>query len=202
LPDDLRGERTGLRYVARPRHRLSVPERQVRRASDADALSLLQVCRSARDRFIIVLLGRTGLRRGEVVGLRRPDMHMALESTSVGCDVPGEHVHVIRREDAPNGAVAKSRRARVVPLDFLVVQAYDAYCWERGQVPAAAACDFVLVNLFRTPVGAAMRPGAVNELLAALSRRAGLDRPVHPHMLRHAFASNVLDAGGLVKFSV
>ncbi|HET6294374.1 MAG TPA: tyrosine-type recombinase/integrase [Kribbella sp.] len=41
-----------------------------------------------------------------------------------------------------------------------------------------------------------MRPGAVTELLAALSRRAILERPVHPHMLRHAFASNVLDAGG------
>jgi hypothetical protein len=76
LPEELRGERTGLRYIARPRHRLSTPERQVARASDADALALLQACRSARDRFIVVLLGRTGMRRGEVVGLRRPDMHL------------------------------------------------------------------------------------------------------------------------------
>jgi site-specific recombinase XerD len=54
----------------------------------------------------------------------------------------------------------------------------------------------VLVNLFRAPLGAPMRPAAVTELLTALSHRAGLERPVHPHMLRHAFASNVLDAGG------
>jgi len=159
-------------------------------------LAPLHACRSARDRFIVVLLGRTGMRRGEVVGLRRPDMHVALDSTAVGCDVSDEHLHVIRREDSPNGAVAKSRRSRVLPLDFLVVQAYDAYCLERARVGAATDCDFVLVNLFRPPVGAPMPPGAVNELLAALSRRAGLDRPVHPHMLRHAFASNVLDAGG------
>lgn len=196
LPEDLRGERTGLRFVARPRHRLSVPERQSARSSDDDALALLGACRSARDRVLVVLLGRAGLRRGEAAGLRRPDMHMALDSRSVGCDVPGEHLHVVRREDAPNGATAKSPRSRIVPLDFLVVQAYDAYCWERQQVPAAARCDFVLVNLFREPLGAPMRPGAVTELLAALSRRAGLERPVHPHMLRHAFASNVLDAGG------
>jgi integrase/recombinase XerD len=196
LPDELRGGRTGLRYIARSRHRLSVPERQADLATDADARALLRACRSARDRFIVVLLGRTGLRRGEAAGLRRPDMHMALDSTSVGCDVPGEHLHVVRREDAANGAVAKSRRSRVVPLDFLVVQAYDAYCWERAQVREAASCDFVLVNLFRQPLGAPIRPGAINELLAALSRRAGLDRPVHPHMLRHAFASNVLAAGG------
>jgi len=54
----------------------------------------------------------------------------------------------------------------------------------------------VLVNLFREPVGAPMRPGAVNELLAALSRRAGLGREIHPHMLRHCLGSNVLEAGG------
>lgn len=41
-----------------------------------------------------------------------------------------------------------------------------------------------------------MRPGAINELLTALSRRARLAREVHPHMLRHGFASNVLEAGG------
>lgn len=56
--------------------------------------------------------------------------------------------------------------------------------------------QFVLVNLFREPLGAPMRPGALNELLSALSRRAGLAREVHPHMLRHGFGSNVMDVGG------
>lgn len=41
-----------------------------------------------------------------------------------------------------------------------------------------------------------MRPDAVNELVSAASRRAGLAQAVRPHQLRHAFASNVLDAGG------
>ena len=36
-----------------------------------------------------------------------------------------------------------------MPLDFLVVQAQEAYCWERLQVSAAAACEFMLANLFR-----------------------------------------------------
>jgi integrase/recombinase XerD len=54
----------------------------------------------------------------------------------------------------------------------------------------------VLVNLFREPVGAPMRPGALNELLADLSRRARLERPVHPHMLRHSFGTSLMAAGG------
>lgn len=38
---------------------------------------------------------------------------------------------MVRREDNPNGAWAKSRRERVVPLDFLTVQAFDTYEFER-----------------------------------------------------------------------
>jgi integrase/recombinase XerD len=56
----------------------------------------------------------------------------------------------------------------------LVVQAWDGYWWDRAKCARAADCDFVLVNLAREPVEAPMQPGAVNEVLAALSRRAGL----------------------------
>jgi site-specific recombinase XerD len=110
----------------------------------------------------------------------------------------GEHLHVVRRDISPRGGFAKSRRSRVVPVDGLLVQAWDAYWWERASCRAAEDCDFVLVNLAREPLGAPMRPAAINELFTALSRRAGLDRLVHPHMLRHGFASDVLDAGGTV----
>jgi site-specific recombinase XerD len=77
-----------------------------------------------------------------------------------------------------------------------VVAGHDQYVVERAGVSAAAASDFVFVNLFRPPLGAPMKPDAVNDLFVALSRRAGLQVGVRPHAMRHAFASNVLDAGG------
>jgi site-specific recombinase XerD len=104
---------------------------------------------------------------------------------------------VVRRDNV-NGAWAKSRRQRAVPLDFLVVQAFDGYEFERMAVDRAAGSDFVLVNLFREPIGAPMPPDAVNALIGAAGRRAGLDRSVTPHQLRHAFGSNLVDAGGTV----
>jgi site-specific recombinase XerD len=55
----------------------------------------------------------------------------------------------VRRDDNPNRAWAKSRRQRVVPLDFLTVQAFDSYEFERMRVAQAADSDFVFVNLFR-----------------------------------------------------
>ena len=119
----------------------------------------LAACRSARDRLIVLLLARAGLRRGEAAGLRRCDVHLLADSRPLGCGVPRAHLHVVRREDNPNGAWAKSRRQRVVPLDFLTVQAFDTYQFERMTVPAAADCDFVLVNLFRAPARCADAPG-------------------------------------------
>jgi integrase len=198
LPGAARGEEAGMAWRMRARHRLHEPERPVDRAADADIVAVLGACRSARDRLIVLLMARAGLRRAEVLGLRRSDVHLLLDSRVLGCEVMRAHLHVVRRQDNPNGAVAKSRRQRIVPLDFVTVQAFDTYEFERMRVPRAADSDFVLVNLFREPVGVPMRLDAVNDLVTAASRRAGLRHAPTPHQMRHAFASNVLDAGGAI----
>ena len=195
LPEAARGDEARMSWRMRARHRLPEPERPVDRAGDADIVALLGACRSARDRLIVLLMARAGLRRGELCGLRRSDVHLLNDSRPLGCEIPRAHLHVVRREDNPNGAWAKSRRQRVVPLDFLIVQAFDTYVFERMTVPGAATGDFVVVNLFREPLGAPMRPDGIGELLAAASRRAGLPRAITPHRLRHAFGSNAADAG-------
>ena len=198
LPEAARGENAGMSWRMRARHRLHEPERPVDRAADADIVAVLGACCSARDQLIVLLMARAGLRRADVLGLRRSDVHLLADSRALGCEVARAHLHVVRREDNPNGAVAKSRRQRAVPLDFVTVQAFDTYEFERMRVPQAARSDFVVVNLFRGPLGAPMRLDAVNDLVTAAARRAGLARPPTPHQMRHAFASNVLDAGGTI----
>jgi integrase/recombinase XerD len=196
LPGAARGEDGRMSWRMRARHRMREAEKPVERAADADIAAVVTACRSARDRLIVLLMARAGLRRGEVAGLRRSDVHLLGDSRPLGCDTPRAHVHVVRRGDNPNGAWAKSRRQRVAPLDFLTVQAFDTYQFERMSVPGASGSDLVFVNLFRAPVGAPMRLDAVNDLVAAASRRAGIDPVLRPHQLRHAFGSNVADAGG------
>jgi integrase/recombinase XerD len=196
LPDVARGEDGRMAWRMRARHRLREPETPVDRAGDEKIVALLRACCSARDRLLVLVMARAGLRRGELCGLRRGDVHLLADSRRLGCEVARAHLHVVRRDDNPNRAWAKSRRQRVVPLDFLVVQAFDTYEFERMRVAAAADSDLVFVNLFRAPIGAPLRPDAVGELLAAASRRAGLDTAIRPHQLRHAFASNVADSGG------
>jgi integrase len=115
LPAEARGEDGRMAWRMRARHRLREPETTIDRASDEQIVALLRACRSARDRLIVLLMARAGLRRGEVCGLRRSDVHLLVDSRRLGCDVARAHLHVVRRDDNPNQAWAKSRRQRVAP---------------------------------------------------------------------------------------
>ena len=197
LPVELRAEDGGLRYRVRPRHKLRAerPGRD-RAATQHEWEALLQAATCWRDRFLLVLLWFSGLRIGEALGLRRSDLHLMESASALGCQTAGAHLHVVRRENA-NGARAKSRRERAVPLAHHVLSYYDLYLDERERCRPAADCDFVLVNLFAEPLGAPMRYSRVAQLFSSLSRRAGLARPVTPHMLRHAAGSALTAHGGL-----
>lgn len=195
LPLEAQGEDSGLSYRLRARHRVQEPEAEVDRASDEEVVAMFLACRNARDRLIVLLLARVGLRRGQVAGLRRTDCHLLADSRAVGCDYEGPHLHVRRRQNS-NGAWSKSKKAWIMPVDFLVVQAFDQYTDERHEILGAGGSDFLLVNLFRDPLGAPVSPEAIGELCERLADRAGLARKVGPHMARRAFGSNVSDAGG------
>ena len=183
----------------RPRHRLREAKRgRPRTVSFEQFAGLMAACRTWRDRTIVALLGRGGLRRGEAVTLRMSDVHLAETSLDVGCVEPGPHLHVRRREDLDGGA-AKSLDPRIVPADDLVVSCLDRYLLERASVPEAANSDRLLINLDSAFRGRGMTPGRLGALLGSLSRRAGLEDVITPHRLRHSFASGLEASGaGLV----
>lgn len=104
-------------------------------------------------------------------------------------------MHVIRRQNV-NNAWSKSKKSWVMPVDFLVVQAFDPYVLERHDRLGAGGSDFLLVNLVRPPFGEPVTTAAIGELCSSLSRRAGLSRAVTPRRCRHVMASNVVDADG------
>lgn len=109
----LEARSAGMGYRMKARHRVKVPRKPRDRASDAEIVALFSACRSARDRFIVLLLARVGLRRGAAAGLRREDLHFMPDSTALGCAVAGSHLHVLRRENVNGGGPsAKWGRAR------------------------------------------------------------------------------------------
>jgi integrase/recombinase XerD len=118
---------------------------------------LVAAAANPRDRFLVGLIGMTGMRIGEALGLHRADMHFLTGSRVLGCSVPGPHVHVRRRADNTNGALAKSRFPRSIPVPEEAVTLYADYAHVRDlRLGELDQNPLVFVNLYRPPMGKAM----------------------------------------------
>ena len=98
----------------------------------------------------------TGARIGEALGLHREDMHLLTDSHVLGCSVAGPHLHVRRRADNTNGALAKSRFPRSIPVPEEAVTLYADYAHERHLRLGDEENPLVFVNCYRPPLGTAM----------------------------------------------
>jgi integrase len=148
--------------------------------------TVLSCCRRPREHFLVILLRDTGLQIGEVLGLRREDMHLLPDSRTLGRAVVGAHVHVRHRAN-PNGALAKLRFPRTVPVSDAVLASYGDYQHERAELVGEDSTEMVLVNLYHQPLGAPMTYRAAKGFFDRLAGECGF--PVRPHMLHHSAAS-------------
>ncbi|MFM8610136.1 MAG: tyrosine recombinase XerC [Burkholderiaceae bacterium] len=134
----------------------------------------------ARDAAIVELLYGCGLRVGELTGL---DLR-ASDRARGWIDLDAGEAHVL----------GKGSKRRSVPVGRKALQALQAWLTVRASGLPAAAQDEAA--LFVGTRGARMSAQAVWARLRRRSLQSGLATPVHPHMLRHSFASHVLQSSG------
>jgi integrase/recombinase XerC len=126
----------------------------------------------ARDKAMFELFYSSGLRLAELVNLN--------------VDVGSTIAH-----DGEVTVTGKGRKTRTVPVGSKARAALREWLGARAQVtrPGQPA-------LFVGARGERVNPAVVRRRLARWALRAGLGVHVHPHMLRHSFASHVLQSSG------
>jgi integrase/recombinase XerC len=132
---------------------------------------------AARDQAILELLYGSGLRIGELLGL-----DVAASGAARGwVDLPDATAHVL----------GKGSKRRSVPVGRAALAALQAWLALRGRLAAPGE-----PALFVSQRGTRLVPNQLRSRLKAQALRAGLPTHVHPHMLRHSFASHVLQSSG------
>jgi integrase/recombinase XerD len=127
-----------------------------------------------RDRAMLEVLYSTGLRVSELIGLRVLDL-----DRSVGC---------VR-------CIGKGDKERIVPIGKQALALVDRYLRDARPNLVPAGKQVHSPNLFINRRGVALSRVGVWKILSAYGRQAGLRVPLTPHMLRHSFATHLLERG-------
>ena len=135
---------------------------------------------AARDRAMFELFYSSGLRLSELTGLDLDDVNLQSGEAQV---------------------TGKGRKTRIVPVGRQALDAVTAWLPQRlalmsrrDGIPGEARDDSAA--LFISQRGSRLTPRSVQLRLDRWARQAGLGQHVHPHMLRHAFATHVLQSSG------
>jgi integrase/recombinase XerD len=124
-----------------------------------------------RDRAMIELMYAGGLRASEVADLRIDQLVMELGVTRV---------------------IGKGNKERIVPIGVPAIEATRAYL--AGGRPQLVRPGRVSPRLLLSRSGLPITRVVVWQIIVRYARRAGL-HDVHPHMLRHSFATHLLSGG-------
>ena len=127
-----------------------------------------------RDRAMLEVLYSTGLRVSELVSLRVSDL-----DSKIGC---------VR-------CIGKGDKERIVPVGRKALAIVDRYMREARPTLVRQAKAVNSPTLFVNRRGVSLSRVGVWKILSAYGRKAGLRTALTPHMLRHSFATHLLERG-------
>jgi integrase/recombinase XerC len=142
---------------------------------DADQMArLLQIpgddAETVRDRAIMELLYSSGLRLAELISTKLTDIDLGQGLITV---------------------TGKGRKTRIVPVGRMALDAIRAWLKVRGELARPEDQD-----LFVSVRGGPLSPRSVQARLKHWGKVQGVQQGIYPHLLRHSFASHVLESSG------
>jgi len=127
-----------------------------------------------RDRAIVELFYSTGIRLSELAGLNGSDIDYSLGLMKIR---------------------GKGKKERMVPVGDKAVTALRTYLDRRNEVPPRNMRNSSDEPIFVNRAGARLSARSIARILDKLVLASGLGRKVSPHMLRHTFATHMMEAG-------
>lgn len=177
----------GVRGPKRPKRlpKALPPDLALRYVEPGDDDPVDDVFARSRDQAIVELLYSSGLRLSELTGL---DLRYAQSGAyrSSGW---------LSRGEAEVQVLGKGGKRRTVPVGAAALAALDAWLAERAAF-AARVPDADPHALFLSRRGARLSNRAVQRLVRRIAIERGVPADVHPHVLRHSFASHLLQSSG------
>lgn len=137
----------------------------------------------SRDRCLIEMLYGCGLRVSELAAL---DLHASAASSSW-----------IDLQSAEATVLGKGQKRRTVPIGQSAMTALTQWLQHRSEWLSAASAMTQTSDqaaLFLTPKGRRITAAQIRIIVKRRALQAGIPTDVHPHMLRHSFASHVLQS--------
>ncbi len=125
---------------------------------------------AVRDRAMFELFYSSGLRLSELTSLRPEDIDF---------------------NDATVRVLGKGGKTRVVPVGRFALRYIRDWLEQRSAI-AKGEQSALFLNHHGRPIG----PRTVQQRLKSWAQKQGISQHVHPHMLRHSFASHVLQSSG------
>lgn len=125
--------------------------------------------RGVRNRAMVEVLYATGLRVSELCGLQLGQVHLEAGFVRV---------------------MGKGRKERIVPLGDVAREWLERYLLT-ARAPGGKPDE----PIFITRLGGSLTRQGFFKILRELAVVAGIDRPISPHKLRHAFATHLLERG-------
>jgi integrase/recombinase XerC len=142
---------------------------------DADALTQLLEIKgddilAVRDRAIMELFYSSGLRLSELVNLDIENIDLQEKSLR---------------------AIGKGNKTRILPIGRKAVEALKVWLKQRVEM-----ADLEETALFVSNRGTRISNRSVQQRLIYWRKKQGLEQHIHPHKLRHSFASHILESSG------
>ena len=130
--------------------------------------------RGDRDRAMLELFYSAGIRVGELTALNIGDVDCTARLVKVQ---------------------GKGRKERIVPMGMHAVTAIESYLGSRGVPAGVSGGRFREAPLFLNRAGSRLTARSVARILDGYCGKSGLGRKISPHVLRHSFATHLMDAG-------